>query len=442
MSQENWKKFANKMKNKRKGEKPETKGVGSDIVIDGEMIVQRLANIPTGKSMKYERIGAQEFVPYPYEELNMENIKRACYKHFKDKLSDIQMETDILASQNGPSCNKLSHIKNFKLIYVRFVSTNRQPIPPSMSVLQSLKVSSTPTRQNLMTKDSLKKSYPKSISVSSMLKLGSAISLKPTVPDIVDLLDFDIKEMKWSYPQQKKMFIEEEPFSEGGFRTVYKAKAYNGNQEFVIKRFRKETIDQIDRVNTVVLKEESVESLARKAVQMHKLASNLTELFNRHIENIGKKDEFGKSFLYNSIYLGIIKGNEKGKENEVVVVEEFIPGEFTKFINNNGAIVPGTVKDFDRALKAECLCHYTYIRSEKKLILLDIQGAGFTLFDPEIATSENAVTEDGELKFCMGNLSKAAVSMFTSVHTCNLYCEMLGLKSFSGSKSEIIDDCN
>lgn len=35
------------------------------------------------------------------------------------------------------------------------------------------------------------------------------------------------------------------------------------------------------------------------------------------------------------------------------------------------------------------------------------------LFDPEIATTEDALA-DGGLKFCMGNMSKQAIEMFTS----------------------------
>ena len=59
-----------------------------------------------------------------------------------------------------------------------------------------------------------------------------------------------------------------------------------------------------------------------------------------------------------------------------------------------------------------------------------------TLFDPEIATSEHALA-DGSLKFCMGNMLKTAIEMFTSVHVCNLYCKMLGflpLKNNSQNK--------
>jgi len=49
-----------------------------------------------------------------------------------------------------------------------------------------------------------------------------------------------------------------------------------------------------------------------------------------------------------------------------------------------------------------CLSHYSYEKSNKKILLADIQGSGYALYDPEIATTENALDESGGLRFCMG----------------------------------------
>ena len=141
---------------------------------------------------------------------------------------------------------------------------------------------------------------------------------------------------------------------------------------------------------------------------MHELAKHLIETFNKHIYNIGKTNEFGSSFKYNSIFLGLLEDKE---DKEFVVVEEFNSGVFKKYVNNDGTLVNGEAGDLELKLKAECLCHYTYTRSEEKLLLLDIQGAGFVLFDPEIATSADAFS-DGSLKFYLGNLSSNAIDMF------------------------------
>ena len=36
--------------------------------------------------------------------------------------------------------------------------------------------------------------------------------------------------------------------------------------------------------------------------------------------------------------------------------------------------------------KAQCLVHYSFIKFQKNLMLLDLQGSNYMLYDPEIAT--------------------------------------------------------
>lgn len=80
--------------------------------------MQRLSAEVSGKAQKYSRIGAKEFVSYEYEELTVENIRRACEKHFAvDKL----MSCDILAGEQGLSCNTVKQIPDSRVIHVRFV---------------------------------------------------------------------------------------------------------------------------------------------------------------------------------------------------------------------------------------------------------------------------------------------------------------------------------
>ena len=80
--------------------------------------MQRLSAEVSGKAQKYSRIGAREFVSYEYEEFTVENIRRACEKHFAvDKL----MSCDILAGEQGPSCNTINQIPDSRVIHVRFV---------------------------------------------------------------------------------------------------------------------------------------------------------------------------------------------------------------------------------------------------------------------------------------------------------------------------------
>jgi len=59
--------------------------------------------------------------------------------------------------------------------------------------------------------------------------------------------------------------------------------------------------------------------------------------------------------------------------------------------------------------------------SEKKLMVLDIQGSGFTLYDPEIAT-EDLCDDSVEIYFCAGNTSSIDIKELFQEHICNKYC--------------------
>jgi len=88
-------------------------------------------------------------------------------------------------------------------------------------------------------------------------------------------------------------------------------------------------------------------------------------------------------------------------------VKGFVPGPFAKLINNGGkkANLPEDADDAlkDLLAKAECLVHYTYESSNQQLMLLDIQGSGYCLYDPEIATNELMDANTMEFYFCCGN---------------------------------------
>ena len=91
----------------------------------------------------------------------------------------------------------------------------------------------------------------------------------------------------------------------------------------------------------------------------------------------------------------------------------------------------------DKAIyeKADTLVHYSYALSEEKLMLIDIQGCGYALCDPEIATEslkadDDDDTDNSEILFCCGNLSTMAIQGFLNDHACNKYCKMLTLSEY------------
>lgn len=60
-------------------------------------------------------------------------------------------------------------------------------------------------------------------------------------------------------------------------------------------------------------------------------------------------------------------------------------------------------------------------------MLVDIQGSRYSLFDPEIASSDLFYDNDKKVMFCAGNLASLAIENFLGSHVCNMYCELLDL---------------
>ena len=119
----------------------------------------------------------------------------------------------------------------------------------------------------------------------------------------------------------------------------------------------------------------------------------------------------------------------KLEDGEYVTIEEFIDGDFTKYLNNTGLVCGN--RSTDECKKAECLAHsysYSYEKSSEKLMLLDIQDSIYTLFDPEIASATLLI--DSEYLFGVGNLTSEAITAFIENHVCNKFCALLELKPF------------
>lgn len=146
---------------------------------------------------------------------------------------------------------------------------------------------------------------------------------------------------------------------------------------------------------------QTIEGQTRKAVQMHSLALNFALQLKEKICK-EKLKEFGPTFEYKNVYMGKIDGGgcvtiDLCEESNVMVE------------------------------KAECYAHFTYEKSEGKLIVLDLQGSKYTLHDPEMSSSE-LLDDDGKMQFCNGNLATQAIENFFSNHNCNFYCKSLKLR--------------
>ena len=97
----------------------------------------------------------------------------------------------------------------------------QQPEPVESSSYQSSRARSVEVRME--GKENLNARYPKSLSVTQMINLGKVVRQKTTIADVYK---FNLENMAWSsVPERVELVIEKEPFAEGGFREVFKARS-------------------------------------------------------------------------------------------------------------------------------------------------------------------------------------------------------------------------
>ena len=161
----------------------------------GELVVQRLSSTVSGKAQKHSRVGPQEFVSFPYEEMSINNIKSACEKHFWS-VTEGGLVCDVVAGDQGPSCRMLDQLPDTKVIHVHFIECELETIQdtsgsPSKRIKKTRNLfGGSPSKADTM--DKLKKHYPKSLSISEMLKLGKKCMTT------VELFTFDLQSMSRS----------------------------------------------------------------------------------------------------------------------------------------------------------------------------------------------------------------------------------------------------
>ena len=162
----------------------------------------------------------------------------------------------------------------------------------------------------------------------------------------------------------------------------------------MVKRYISDEVKAIEEVLG------SVDNHTRKSVQMHTF-----------LNVVSTCKEFAETFKYTQVFLG------RSCDGQLVTVEPYMEGEFVKYINNDGEII---VKGSEISAKAEAFVHFTYVKSENAIMVLDIQGTKYSLCDPEIASAQ--LDDDNATKLVMfyyGNLSTIAIDRFLSDHECH-----------------------
>ena len=207
-----------------------------------------------------------------------------------------------------------------------------------------------------------------------------------------------------------ELAVESTKFASGTFRNAFKGEQINEKGEkkiWVVKTYNEKATTTI-----IVDLGSTLEDHTRKQVQMHEVTKHVTKGFSMKVPQ-----EFGECFSYNHVFYTTFK-------DTVATVEEFIPGTFMKYVNNDGECIPPplacTSECKEVFAKAETLVYYSYCVSNGQVMILDMQGPMYRLYDPEISTESLRVEETDEVYFCCGNLSSVGIKGFFNLHTCSI----------------------
>lgn len=151
-------------------------------------------------------------------------------------------------------------------------------------------------------------------------------------------------------------------------------------------------------------------------VEIHKEAEKLAGGYNEY-----SRTNYPIKFTDISVHkVTKAYGNTRPKLNEYVVVEDYIPGKFTKWLNNYG-YVSGEVS-FAKSMPA--FAHWSWWHTDGEKMIADLQGVrsddGYTLTDPVLMSG----TVNGRTYGCT-DTGVEGIAMFFLNHKCNEFCSSL-----------------
>ena len=168
-------------------------------------------------------------------------------------------------------------------------------------------------------------SYPASVSIEQLLNAGKFVKPVSRTKTVLNLESFDLLNKEWKTEKCPTLYVDDDKFASGAFRDAFKATPESGSQckeKWVVKKYNVKSKNSIeDTLKT------TTEIHTRKQVQMHTVARQLTKKFSSIVP-----EEFGQSFAYNKVFYSRLN-------DEPVTVEEFVSGQFTKYVNNDGKCI-------------------------------------------------------------------------------------------------------
>ena len=205
------------------------------------------------------------------------------------------------------------------------------------------------------------------------------------------------------YTVNTKCIIDKIPFNEGALRYAY----YLYDEEVKMKYVAKLDKEIDNKRNNLKGYSRELESIT--------ICHHISNEFDERIVNIVPNGQ--TNILLKYVHCYIYQITSPSSSHKYYYVENYIPGQYIKYNNNTG----WTRNDIaEQTLVAQAFSHFSYQYTQGYLMIVDLQGVGGFLTDPQI----HCLDED---RFGVGNLGYTGFIKFFLTHNCNKYCKALGL---------------
>ena len=195
-----------------------------------------------------------------------------------------------------------------------------------------------------------------------------------------------------------EVVFDSKPFAEGRFRL-----AYHGTHCVHPSKLGQSCVVKENKESYVWKSSEWDTSLS-----IYDKAKSLAVAFN------GKLKYRLIQYVDASVYRVTSSAQKHPKLNEYVLVEDYIPGEFTKWCNNYGYISPTSEL-------MPAFMHWSWATSGGELMIADLQGvqtgSRYILTDPVLLS--NTV---GGGRYGCTDTGVEGMAMFFTRHACSLFC--------------------
>ncbi|KAL5470813.1 hypothetical protein EMCRGX_G028839 [Ephydatia muelleri] len=211
----------------------------------------------------------------------------------------------------------------------------------------------------------------------------------------------------WDFAYSPDTTFASESFAEGVSRRAYRAMRWTPPEKWGQKAVVKEYKDRYSWA----------QGDWDTAVSTYKKAKDLADRFN-----VESRTKFPIQIVDYDIQPVIVTSDSttRPKLGEWVMVEDFLEGDFQKYISNSGWVKP---QCFSEHPSMPAFAHWSWVHTKGSLMVCDLQGvrydSKYVLTDPAILSLEGSYGNT--------DLSLVGMGQFFSSHQCTDVCRSLGI---------------